>query len=387
MKTIQTNKVFKHLQQSKKKIIIEQGGTRSGKTYNILLWIIFDYATRHKKKIITICRKSLPTVRATVGRDFFSILMENGLYSEESHNKTQSEYNLFGNLVEFISLDVAQKVRGRKRDLLFVNEANELSWEDFQQLLFRTQHKIIIDYNPSDEFHWIYDKVIPRDDADFYQTTYLDNPFLEKNLIEEIERLKDTDLNYWNIYGLGERGVSQSLVFPSINIIDRIPKDVQLLTYGLDFGYAVDPTAMVKIYKKEDSLYFEELIYELGLTNDQIARRFERLGIEKGQSIYADSSEPKSIAEIHRFGWNIKPATKGKDSINIGIDILRRHKLYVTKQSTNLVKEFRSYKYETNRDGQVLSKIVDLNNHGIDAMRYGCIMKLSRPNFGKYHIS
>lgn len=387
MKTIQTNKVFKHLQQSKKKIIIEQGGTRSGKTYNILLWIIFDYAVKNKKKIITICRKSLPTVRATVGRDFFSILIENGLYSEESHNKTQSEYTLFGNLVEFISLDVAQKVRGRKRDLLFVNEANELSWEDFQQLLFRTENKIIMDYNPSDEFHWIYDKVIPRDDADFFQTTYLDNPFLDQNLINEIERLKDTDLNYWNIYGLGERGVSQSLVFPSINIIDRIPEDVQLLTYGLDFGYAVDPTAMVKIYKKDDSLYFEELIYELGLTNDQIARRFEKLGIEKGQSIFADSSEPKSIAEIHRFGWNIKPATKGKDSINIGIDILRRHKLYVTKQSTNLVKEFRSYKYETNRDGQILSKIVDLNNHGIDAMRYGCIMKLSRPNFGKYHIS
>lgn len=384
---IQTNKVFKHLQQSNKKIIIEQGGTRSGKTYNILLWIIFDYATKNSKKIITICRKSLPTVRATVGRDFFSILMENGLYSEESHNKTQSEYNLFGNLVEFISLDVAQKVRGRKRDLLFVNEANELSWEDFQQLLFRTQHKIIIDYNPSDEFHWIYDRVIPRDDADFFQTTYLDNPFLEKNLIEEIERLKDTDLNYWNIYGLGERGVSQSLVFPTVNVIDRIPEDVQLLTYGLDFGYAVDPTAMVEIYKKDDNLYFKELIYELGLTNDQIAKRFEMLGIEKGSSIFADSSEPKSIAEIHRFGWNIKGATKGKDSINIGIDILRRHKLYVTKQSTNLVKEFRSYKYETNRDGQILSKIVDMNNHGIDAMRYGCIMKLSRPNFGKYHIS
>ena len=198
---IQTNKVFKHLQQSKKKIIIEQGGTRSGKTYNILLWIIFDYCVNNKKKVITICRKSLPTVRATVMRDFINILKDTNMYSTEEHNMSKSEYQLFGNLIEFISLDQSQKVRGRKRDLLFINEANELGWEDFQQLLFRTQYRIIIDYNPSDEFHWIYDKVITRDDADFYKTTYLDNPFLEASLIDEIERLKDTDENYWNVYG------------------------------------------------------------------------------------------------------------------------------------------------------------------------------------------
>lgn len=385
---IQTNIVFKHLQRSSKKIIVEQGGTRSGKTYNILLWIIFDYCVKNKKKVVTICRKSLPTVRATVMRDFLNILKETNLYTADVHNMSKSEYKLFGNLVEFISLDDrGQKIRGRKRDLLFVNEANELAWEDFQQLLFRTQYRIILDYNPSDEFHWIYDKVLTRDDTDFYKTTYKDNPFLDKSLIKEIERLKDTDENYWNVYGLGERGVSQSLVFSKITIIDKVPENASHLVYGLDFGFAIDPTALIEIYKQDDNLYFKEIIYECGLTNLALSKRFSNIGLSKHNSIFADSAEPKSITEISRFGWNIKAATKGKDSINIGIDLLRRHKLHVVKSSINLIKEFRSYKYETNRDGVVLPKPIDNNNHGIDAIRYGCIMKLSKPNFGKYFIS
>tara|TARA_R110002074_G_scaffold4842_2_gene23637 strand:+ start:185 stop:1345 length:1161 start_codon:yes stop_codon:yes gene_type:complete len=383
---IQTNKVFKHLQRSKKKIIVEQGGTRSGKTYNILLWIIFDYCVNNKKKVITICRKSLPTVRATVMRDFMNILKDTNIYTTEKHNMSKSEYLLFGNLIEFISLDQSQKVRGRKRDLLFINEANELGWEDFQQLLFRTQYRIIIDYNPSDEFHWIYDKVITRDDTDFFKTTYKDNPFLEQTLITEIERLRDTDENYWNVYGMGERGVSQSLIFSNVSIIEKIPENATHLAYGLDFGYAVDPTALIQIFKQDDNLYFKELIYECGLTNIALSKRFTNIGLVKHNSIFADNSEPKSIAEIHRFGWNIKAASKGKDSINIGIDLLRRNKLFVTKDSINVIKEFRSYKYETNRDGIILPKPIDANNHSIDAIRYGCIMTLTKPNFGKYHV-
>ena len=206
---IQTNVVFEHLIDSDKKIVIEQGGTRSGKTYNILLYLIFYYCSQNTKKTVTICRKTFPALRATVMRDFLEILRTHNLYNEALHNKSNSEYNLFGNLIEFISLDQPTKVRGRKRDLLFINEANELYWEDWQQLLFRTKEKIIIDYNPSDEYHWIYDKIIPRDDSAFYKTTYLDNPFLETSIRSEIERLKDTDELYWQVYGLGERGVSK----------------------------------------------------------------------------------------------------------------------------------------------------------------------------------
>ena len=181
---IKTNVVFKHLLKSNKKIIVEQGGTRSGKTYNILLWIIFSYCTQNTNKIITICRKSFPSLRATVMRDFFDILKTHKMYNEINHNKSSSEYNLYNNLVEFISLDEPQKVRGRKRDVLFINEANELYFEDWQQLLFRTNQKIILDYNPSDEYSWIYDKVITRDDTDFFITTYKDNTFLEQALIK-----------------------------------------------------------------------------------------------------------------------------------------------------------------------------------------------------------
>jgi phage terminase large subunit len=184
---IQTNKVYKHLITSNKKIIVEQGGTRSGKTYNILLWIIFFYCTQNDNKTVTICRKSFPSLRASVMRDFLNILKQYKIYREELHNKSNSEYKLFNNLVEFISLDQPQKVRGRKRDILFINEANELYFEDWQQLIFRTNGRIILDYNPSDEYHWIYDKVIPREDSEFYRTTYLDNPFLEQTIKEEIE--------------------------------------------------------------------------------------------------------------------------------------------------------------------------------------------------------
>ena len=210
---IQTNIVYKHLVNSDSKIIVEQGGTRSGKTYNILLWIIFKYCTHNTGKIITICRKTFPSLRATVLRDFLHILREHQIYREEHHNKSNSEYNLFGNLVEHTSLDQSQKIRGRKRDLLFINEANELHWEDWQQLIFRTQERIIIDFNPSDEYHWIYDKVIPREDCEFYKTTYLDNPFLEESIRAEIERLKETDEQYWQIYGLGERSSSRRTIF------------------------------------------------------------------------------------------------------------------------------------------------------------------------------
>ena len=210
---LKTNVVFKHLVETEKKIIVNQGGTRSGKTYNILLFIIFYYCLRNNKKVITICRKTFPALRATVLRDFITILKKYELYREENHNKSSSEYSLFGNLIEFISLDQPVKVRGRKRNLLFINEANELYFEDWQQLLFRTSEKIILDYNPSEEYHWIYDNIIPREDTSFLKTNYLDNPFLEKTLVDEIERLKYTDEQYWQIYGLGEKGVSKATIF------------------------------------------------------------------------------------------------------------------------------------------------------------------------------
>ena len=384
MLELQANIVYNHLLSSTTKITVEQGGTRSGKTYNILMWIIFSYCMNNKGKTISIVRKTLPAVRSSVLRDFIAILSKANLYKVENHNKSNFEYYLNGNTIEFMSVDQPQKVRGRKRDLLFLNEGNELDLEDWRQLLFRTTEKVIIDFNPSDEFHWIYDEVLTRDDVDFYQTTYLDNPFLEKSIIDEIERLKQIDEQYWNIYGLGERGKNRSAVFSFIEA--DIPSSAKLKCYGLDFGFSSDATSLVAFYQHEDTIYFDELIYQVGMTNTDIANTLKSFGIDKRNIIWGDSSEPKSIQEIYHHGFNIKPTAKGPDSINVGIDMMRRYTIAVTKRSLNLIKEFRNYKYIEDKNGKLTNKPVDAFNHGIDACRYAVFNTLNRPNIGKYSI-
>lgn len=384
MAKIYTNKVFGHLVRSDKRITVEQGGTRSGKTYNILLWIIFFYTDRNKGKVITICRKSFPSLRASVMRDFFEILKQHGLYFEELHNRSNHEYYLNGNLVEFISLDQPQKIRGRKRNLLYINEANELFYEDWQQLIFRTDGKVILDYNPSDAFHWIYDRVIPRDDCDFYQTTYKDNKFLDPTIIAEIERLRDTDEDYWRVYGLGERGLSRATIFQFGT--NDIPESASLLAYGMDFGFTNDPTTLVAAYEHNGGLYLDELVYRTGMTNNDIANVFSSLSIDRRSEVYADSAEPKSIEELYRRGFNVKPTIKGADSVNAGIDIMKRYKLYVTPRSSNLRKEMENYKWTEDKNGNLLNKPVDAFNHAIDAARYAIFNKKSNPNFGRYSV-
>jgi phage terminase large subunit len=379
------NVVFDHLRESENRFIVEQGGTRSGKTYNILLWIIFWYCTRNRGKMITICRKHGPSLRGSAMRDFFSILTGFNLYSEILHSKSKNEYRLFGNIIEFLSLDEPQKVRGRKRDICFINEGNELTYEDFFQLNIRTSERLIIDYNPSDEYHWIYDEVVPRDDCDFHVTTYKDNPFLEKSLIQEIERLKDVDEVYWKIYGEGQRAANKAVIF-SFDTIKSVPENAKFLSMGLDFGYTNDPTALVEIWMSGDTLIFNELIYETGLTNKGIAQRMRGLGVERTVNIWADSAEPKTIDEIHKWGFNVKPAKKGKDSVNIGIDMLRRYRLAWTEKSTNGIKEMRNYKWQEDKNGKLLNTPVDLYNHLIDAVRYGVYMSIANPNRGKYAL-
>ena len=385
MKKIRTNVVFDHIELSNKRILIEQGGTRSGKTYNILIWIIFGYCMRETKKVVTIARKTYPALRTSAMRDFIQILRDHELYDELKHNKSSSEYWLNGNLVEFISLDQPTKVRGRKRDLLFINEANELHWEDWQQLVFRTTGRIIIDYNPSDEFHWIYEKVKTREDAEFHITTYKDNPFLEENIIKEIELLKQTDENYWRIYGLGQVGTGKAIIFTT-QLIDSIPDKARFLAYGMDFGYTNDPTTLVGVYIWDNELYIKEYIYRTNMTNRDIANEMARLMIGRRDEVYADSAEPKSIDEIYKMGWNIKPATKGRDSVNIGIDMLKRYKIFITKDSTNTIKEFRNYKWKEDKNGKQLNEPVDAFNHGIDALRYIAMHNQSNPNYGRYAV-
>ena len=386
MKQIQTNVVFELLESNQSKIVALQGSSRAGKTYNALLWIIFSYCHKNTGKVISICRKTLPSLKATVLRDFLEILRNNELYSEIYHNKTSNEYWLNGNLIEFFSLDMGSRVRGRKRDMLFINEANEIDYEAWNQLLFRTDGRIngvILDYNPHDQFHWIYDKVLERDDCNLYITTFMDNPFISETLKKELLRLKDTDPDYWRVYGLGLRGQSRSLVF-KFHICDGIPATAKLISRGLDFGYASDPSALCATYIDGDNMYTQELLYEKGLTNQDLVREFQRLGLDRRDEIYADSSEPKSIEEIHRMGWNIKG--KKKYEINYGIDLVRRYKLHITKDSINGIKELENYKYIEDRNNNPTNKPVDKFNHFCDALRYSVVHKLSYPNYGRYAI-
>ena len=376
---------YYHVKGSRAKIQIHQGGTRSGKTYSICQCIIeWCWLNQDAGWTITIARKTFPSLRASVLRDFLAILDSQDWYHPQLHNKSDNTYQLFGNLVEFISVDQPQKVRGRKRNILFVNECTELTREDWRQLLLRTTDKAIIDFNPSEEFHWIYDDLIPRDDADFFQTTYRDNPYLEPEVVKEIERLRDTDSNYWRIYGLGMRGLSQAVIFPEWEHAE-VPERATLVAVGLDWGFTNDPSAAVAVYKLDHHLYLDELLYHTGLTNPHLVRMLNDV-LPPRAEIVADSAEPKSIEELHRHGFNIKPSIKGPDSVRLGIDAMKRHKLHVTPRSLNLTKEMRNYKWQVDKNDKQLNQPVDAMNHAVDAVRYVCLNKLLTSRSGKYHL-
>lgn len=378
-------KTYYDVRNCKTRIQVHQGGTRSGKTYSILLSLVeFCYRNPNGGAVLTICRKTFPALRASVMRDFFEVLKREGIYTEVNHNKSDATYILEGNLIEFISIDQPQKIRGRKRDLLFINEANELGLEDFRQLLIRTTGKVLLDYNPSDEFHWIYDHVIPREDATFFQSTFRDNPFLEPSLVTEIERLQVADPNYWRIYGLGERGQSRTTILTHWSQTETIDPRFKLIAYGLDFGYTNDPTACVAVYSDGEAFLLDEVLYQNGLSNRQI---FQLLESEVGKNtVIADSAEPKSIDELHGYGMNVHPARKGPDSVRAGIQFFHSKPLAVTSRSLNLIKELRNYKWKEDKNGKNLNEPVDAFNHAIDAARYAAMFNQSNPNYGRYRI-
>jgi phage terminase large subunit len=381
-KTIKTTNVFHKAYNSTTRITCLQGGTRSSKTYSLCQLFIVK-CLEETGKVFTICRKTLPALKGTAYRDVLNILKELDLYSEENHNKSELSYMLNGNLLEFISVDQPVKIRGRKRNYLWLNEANEFNYEDWQQLILRTTERIYLDYNPSDPYSWIYEKVITRDDCTFLKSTYKANPFLDEDTIAEIERLKELDPDYWQVYGLGEIGSIQTMIFRKFELVDEVQG--RLLGFGLDFGFTNSPSALVAVYQSDDNLYIKEMLYEKRLTNTDLANRLREFRIDRQSEIVGDSAEPKTIEEIYRQGFNIKPAKKGA-GIHLGIDIMRRYKLHITKDSLNAIKEFRSYKWATDKNGDVLNTPVKVNDHLIDATRYLCLNKLSINHSGKYYI-
>jgi len=348
-----------------KRIVVAQGGSRSGKTFNILIYWI-QKLLQEKGKTLSIVRKTLPSLKNSVLKDLIQVLEMFGMYDPTKLHKQEGFYELGDNIINWMSVDEPQKIRGSKRDYLYCNEANELKIEDWNQLIFRTTDKVVLDLNPSELSSWVYD-LEKRDDCYYFKTTWRNNPFVDKNIIKELESLKDKDENLYRIYNLGEKGIATELVFNRYNTIEKLPQGMKLLGRGMDFGFN-SPTALVEVYKDEDTLYFNELLYARGMTMPDIISRLETLGIDKTDTIWCDSAAPQNIEELKRNRWNAKPVNK--KSILHGIDLIRRHHIFITEQSTNIQFEFGSYKFKTDKDGNLLDVPEDDFNHTIDAIRY-----------------
>tara|TARA_E500000305_G_scaffold111127_1_gene121574 strand:+ start:7247 stop:8431 length:1185 start_codon:yes stop_codon:yes gene_type:complete len=380
--TVECNTQFYQTVNSDKRIIVHQGGSRSGKTYAICQYLIYLLTTREKRLVITIARKTLPALKGSVFRDFMEIADNVGITYFAEINKAEMTFKYKNHLVEFISLDNEMKVRGRKRTHCFLNEANEFYLEDFNQLSLRTTEKMILDFNPSDVIHWIYSDICTRDDCDTYITTFEDNAFLDPEIKKEILRMKDRDADRWRVYGLGERATfKEGQIFDNWKWIDYkefIDKDSSEVSYGLDWGYSNDETSIVEVRRKNDRLYVHELLYKKGLTNQDIFNEIKNLGLEE-ELFICDSAEPKSLEDMKRLGLYCKPSIKGAGSVMNGIQIIKEYDVFASKQSKNLLREYQFYIWESNRDGQTINKIKQNGmDHLMDAFRYAVTTGLAR---------
>jgi phage terminase large subunit len=310
-------------------------------------------------------------------RDWRTIMENSGLYDPNSHIRTEQIYNYpNGSYIEFFSSDNNLKVRGPGRDILFFNEANLTDFDTFTQLMLRTRRAIFIDFNPADEFHWIYDNIITRPDCYFIKSTYLDNPFLPHEQVKEIENLKNVDENFWRIYGEGERGHSEGVIYTHWQAYSGT-KDGRV-AYGLDFGYN-NPTALVKVTELDQDLYAEEKIYQSHLTNSDLIPLIKQ-HVKPHESVFCDTAEPNRIEELKRAGIKALPANK---DVKLGIDFVKSRKLYINSQSVNMMKEVKSYKFMDpgKKKGNEPEVPLKLNDHAMDALRYASI-SFSKPKTG-----
>jgi phage terminase large subunit len=371
----------------KKRIKIIQGGTSAGKTFGIIP-VLISKAAKHPNLEISIVAESIPHLRRGALKDFINIMKWTSRFFEGRFNKSLLRYD-FGNgsYIEFFSADDSSKLRGARRDILYINECNNVTFEAYNELSIRTKREIFLDFNPANEF-WVHTELKDEDDSDFLILTYKDNEALDERIVKEIEknRAKATTssywANWWRVYGLGEIGMLEGVVFSNWKTIDTIPNEAKLIGYGLDFGFTNDPTAIIEIYNYNGQRIVNEIVYQTGLVNNEISKK-----LQKNVIAYADSSEPKSIEEIRRTGQLIKGVTKGQDSVNFGIQIMQSQNYLVTAQSTNLIKELRAYCWDRDKTGKQMNKPIDNFNHTIDALRYHEMESLGKgSNFGKYSI-
>lgn len=376
MKKIQVTKVYEHVDNAIKngyKIISAQGSSRSGKTYNILIYLIL-YMLSHPRKSLSIVRRSLPSLKGSVFRDFKEIMIDLlCVWNDKALNKTEMVYTFpNGSFVEFFSTDDEQKIRGRKRNILYCNEANELDFISWQQLAMRTEDFSIIDYNPSfSDDHWICS--LDNDASTyFFVSTYKDNPFLSPNIVREIESLQWKNKTLWSVYGLGQRAILEGLVFPTYHTVPEFPSHAKHIALGLDFGFNADPTAVIKCGLLDNRLYLDEVCYKTKMLTNEI------IDVLKAEDlfVYADSADPRLIQEITNAGIVIYPCEKFRGSILSGLFKMLEYDIFISERSTNLIKEFKNYSYAVDKDGKYTNKPIDSYNHGIDAARYYVLSKI-----------
>lgn len=369
--------MYKHLEQAYKEghpTIIEQGGTRSSKTYNILIWLIVKALTEWDGKVIDIVRETMTSLRASAMFDFFQILEKMDKYDIEDHNRTENIYKLGNNIFRFFGADEDQRVRGPGRDILFCNELNGFKQKAYKQLNQRTKELTIGDYNPSDEFHWIYDTLLEDPETAFFITTFRDNPFLPQRIIKQIKKYKKTDPNYWRIYGLGLKGVAQATIYYNWETTKRKWEEAEgQVLFGEDYGFN-NPFAMLRVKYHKKGIFVDQLVYKYQLTSPQVVKEHDKLKAKEiltyDDEIFGDCSRPEIIEDISRAGYNCRGAKKGKDSVLRGINFNKNHRIYVTETSLDLIKEFKSYKWKVDKDDHVLDTPVEVNDHLMDALRY-----------------
>lgn len=352
----------------RKRIKVVAGGTSAGKTIAILQILIDKAQSDTTPTLTSVVSESFPHLRRGAMRDFINILSEHGYFDETRWSKTDFTYTFeTGSKIEFFSADQPSKVRGPRRDRLFINECNNIPYEAFDQLEVRTRSEIWLDYNPTSEF-WYYDEVAQNRDHDFITLTYLDNEALDPQIVASIESRKHNKA-WWTVYGLGQLGEVEGKIFTDWQIIDEIPHEARLERRGLDFGYSNDPTALVDLYSYNGGIILDEQLYQKGLSNKQIADFIKNLPNSR-TIVVADSSEPKSIDEIASYGVTILPANKGQGSVLQGIQKLQDQRVSITKRSVNGIKEYRNYMWMTDRDGRIINTPTDMWNHLMDAARY-----------------
>ena len=366
---------------SGKRRALNEGGTSSSKTYSIIQ--LLSLIARHAKSpfLISVVSESLPHLRRGAIRDFMTIMGEE--YDAKRYNMSSHVYTFGNGAIEFFPADEPSKMRGGRRDILFLNEANNVPYMAYRELDIRTRRFTFLDWNPVSEFWAHENRLMDQPENVYVHSTYLDAmAVLPREVVDNIESNRDTDPNWWNIYGLGRLGRVEGLVYPYFSQVDTMP-DSKDDFYGLDFGYSNDPTALVRCILKGQELYCDELIYQTGLTNDDIAHKMEDIGLSKGNDeIFADSAEPKSIEEIHRRGYNVKPCPKGADSVEYGHQKVRQYKQVWTKRSLNCIKEQRNFRYIEDKDGKLTDKTTHTFSHGMDARRYGLMAKVRVPTYG-----